>query len=1177
MSLRSFTALCGFIALAVGVAVLCGWALDIEFLKSPLPGSASFKPNAAIGIAAAGAALMLALYADTPRRRAVVAMLALFVGALAGATLVEYAFHITLGIDTLLFAAPSAPIGAVASFTTLRPSFAAALELALVSLALLSLLSSSRLARLMLWLASLLGILIASFALMSYAYGRDTLYAVGPFSSVAVPASATFLLLFAALLLRSCQDSLRLPLISLVLLVLAPLTAVMVYFAHAERQNALAANRERAEALARLLSVEFGEIFGQADALLQHVVRVDDPTRGLDQCRRDLQSLASLYPWINLMRMSDRAGNTTCASKTQLAVNNIADRKFFLDAIRQRRFVVSEVFQARFTKELVMVAGRPLIRDNEVAGLASLGMDLWIFSEIVQRAGADASTTVTVLDQGGRVVAQDAGGPSLLGEDLVESPIVQQSLMDGTGTSDAVDWYGHERLFAFHAVPDTPVVVLVGLDKAALLQSIDQTLQGRMYLIVLIMGMAALASLIGGEVLIFRPLRKLAQTAGRIEQGDLTARPDITGRAEVGALGRAFATMADAVADRERQLNEALARHAAVFESAIDGIITLNESGSIESVNPAAERLFGHPAASLVRRGIATVLSDPKAPDAAPFGDLKGTVSGLGRVREMRGLRADGSRFPADVALSEMTLGAHRLMVAVVRDASERKRVDRLKSEFVSTVSHELRTPLTSIAGSLGLLVGGAAGLIPDGAKRLMTIAHQNSQRLIRLINDILDLEKIESGKLTFTRKPLDLGTLAEDAVEANQGFAQTRDVRLALDVVEHDDITVLGDRDRLMQVVTNLLSNAIKFSPAGGEVRVSVRQHDCSARLSVADQGPGIPLEFRSRIFGKFAQADSSDTRQKGGTGLGLAIAKEIAERHGGNVSFESELGHGTVFHLDLPSAAPILIGNEQEMAADVLLVEDDADTATVLRQMLSASGLSVAVASTAAQAEALTSMVRFQVILVDLGLPDRDGISLIRVLREQERTRRTPIIVVTAQPRGDAEGAAAAALEVLDWIEKPVEPARLKAALELAVGAAGFARILHVDDDPDVRQIVARSLATAGTTHSVSTRAEAERAVAAFDYDVVILDMNLTDGSGSELLPKLKTSTGASIPVVVFSAHDADPDLARKVASVLTKTHNSLEQLGQIVARLCRSARARDQEQPDQAKSDQARLKVS
>src|SRR5262249_28981622 len=247
---------------------------------------------------------------------------------------------------------------------------------------------------------------------------------------------------------------------------------------------------------------------------------------------------------------------------------------------------------------------------------------------------------------------------------------------------------------------------------------------------------------------------------------------------------------------RERRLNDALVRHQAVFDSVIDGIITINESGSIESLNPAAERLFGYKAAALLHRHIMVLLpSGDDQEGSHPIRDLRRALLGIGQVREIEGRRADGSEFPADVALSEMQLGERRLMVAIVRDASERKRVDRLKNEFVSTVSHELRTPLTSIAGSLGLLAGGAAGAIPDGAKRLITIAHQNSQRLIRLINDILDLEKIESGKLAFKRAPLDLDQLAAEAVEANQGFAQAHGARLTLHEAQ-DDVSVLGDRD---------------------------------------------------------------------------------------------------------------------------------------------------------------------------------------------------------------------------------------------------------------------------------------------------------------------------------------------------------------------------------------------
>jgi PAS domain S-box-containing protein len=965
-------------------------------------------------------------------------------------------------------------------------------------------------------------------------------------------------ILFAAMLLWSCRNSLRLPLVSLAMFILAPLAAVMVFFAHAEGQNALSDSRARAESLATLLAAEQGEVFDQAEGLLRHLVRVSDIRIRAPQCDKVLESLGSLYPWITWLKVSNTAGATICTSNPRFASINIGDRDYFLEAMRSRRFVISDALIARSTNEPRLVAALALTENDKVTGVISLGINLSVFGDLLRRAGLGADTAATIVDRDGTVIAHEPGS-NHVGTNLASSPVVAHAMAQRIGTVDAPDWNGRQRLFAFRAVANVNTVVLVGLDMRSVIGSVDRTLQGRLFFITLIMAAAAIASLLGSELLIFRPLRKLAKTARLIEEGDLTARPATTGSGEVGALSRALGKMADAVADREQRLSDALTRHTAVFDSAIDGIVTVNESGSIESLNPAAERLFGHAAATIVRRRITTVLPNDATQQHPSFGGLRRAGSELGHVREMQGLRADGSTFAADVALSEMSLGGRPLIVAVVRDATERKRNDRLKNEFVSTVSHELRTPLTSIAGSLGLLAGGAVGAMPDGAKRLVAIAHQNTQRLVRLINDILDLEKIESGKLAFEHGPVELCGLAAEVIEANQALAQANGVHLALETGGADvtvlDMTVLGDRDRLIQVVTNLLSNAIKFSAAGGDVRVVVEQRDAMARLSVIDRGPGIPAEFRSRIFSKFAQADSSDTRQKGGTGLGLAISKEIAERHGGSLSFETELGRGTAFHVDLPSLAPLAAQDASDQSADVLAIEDDHDTVEVLRQMLARSGFTMASAATARQAEAMTATGGYKVILVDLGLPDRDGIGLIRAIRARATTRQTPIIVVTARSRNIADAQKTLALEVFDWIEKPVDPDRLRTALESAAGPSKPARILHVEDDPDVRQLVGQALARVGAIHSVGTLTEAADAIAASYFDIVVLDMNLPDGSGSDLIPKLRRPSGDSIPIVVFSARDADPNLAQKVEFVLTKTHNSLDDLVRVVARLCRS----------------------
>jgi signal transduction histidine kinase len=274
-----------------------------------------------------------------------------------------------------------------------------------------------------------------------------------------------------------------------------------------------------------------------------------------------------------------------------------------------------------------------------------------------------------------------------------------------------------------------------------------------------------------------------------------------------------------------------------------------------------------------------------------------------GLVREITARRADGARFPTDLALGAMELPDGRHLVAMIRDISDRKRAEQLKDEFVSTVSHELRTPLTSIAGSLGLLSGGAAGPLPPKAERLTEIAHANCERLIRLINDILDIQKIESGNLRFDKAPVSLAQLVSRSVEDLRGYGDGLGVRMTLDL--RSDPVILADSDRMIQVITNLLSNAIKFSPTGETVELVLERKGSNGRLSIRDHGPGVPEAFRDQIFSKFAQADSTDTRQKGGTGLGLAISKEIVERHGGRVSFESWAGRGATFQVDLPVLA--------------------------------------------------------------------------------------------------------------------------------------------------------------------------------------------------------------------------------------------------------------------------------
>jgi signal transduction histidine kinase len=244
-----------------------------------------------------------------------------------------------------------------------------------------------------------------------------------------------------------------------------------------------------------------------------------------------------------------------------------------------------------------------------------------------------------------------------------------------------------------------------------------------------------------------------------------------------------------------------------------------------------------------------------------------------------------------------------RGLLRALRYATERKRLERLKDEFVSTVSHELRTPLTSITGSLGLLMGKAVGVLSEPAARLLEIAHNNSQRLVRLVNDILDIEKLESGHAVFDFRKIEVRSLVEQTVESMRGYAGAHGVKVRVEAAVAVD-AVRADTDRLAQVVTNLLSNAIKFSPPDGEVVIAVEKEAevNVVRITVRDHGPGISADFRPRIFERFAQADATNARRKGGTGLGLSISKQIIDRLGGDIGFADAPGGGTIFYVELP-----------------------------------------------------------------------------------------------------------------------------------------------------------------------------------------------------------------------------------------------------------------------------------
>jgi PAS domain S-box-containing protein len=336
------------------------------------------------------------------------------------------------------------------------------------------------------------------------------------------------------------------------------------------------------------------------------------------------------------------------------------------------------------------------------------------------------------------------------------------------------------------------------------------------------------------------------------------------------------------------------------IEAAPTGMLLTDLAGSIVLVNAQVEHLFGFPRSELLGQPIELLVPERFRAAIADFrpGFPVDLTQPLG---EFRARRKDGSEVPVEIGLTHLVTSEGEFVLSSIVDLSQRLEIDRIRNEFVSTVSHELRTPLTSIRGSLGLLQSGAMGALSTEAAAMVVIAYKNSGRLVRIINDILDIGTMDSGALTLQMGVVRLAELLQQSVEANANFAEQCEVRFLLEAPSVADM-VMADPDRLTQVVANLLSNAAKFSPPGGDVVIRVRRGTTTLRIEVEDSGAGIPEAFKARVFEKFAQADASAARRFEGTGLGLNIARKLVEAMGGSIGFYSAPDHGSIFYVELP-----------------------------------------------------------------------------------------------------------------------------------------------------------------------------------------------------------------------------------------------------------------------------------
>lgn len=601
----------------------------------------------------------------------------------------------------------------------------------------------------------------------------------------------------------------------------------------------------------------------------------------------------------------------------------------------------------------------------------------------------------------------------------------------------------------------------------------------------------------------------------------------------------------------------------AVLNAAPCAIFSVDESGAILSANPYAEQLFELDRTDFegkhLQEFVVLPSDDDEAERALSITDSR-TIDSEGV--KVKALCPTGADFPAMLLVREIAKRKKTDFVAVLTDLSEQerlmtakadlaeqKRMDQMKSEFVSTVSHELRTPLTSIKGSLGLFRSSLLGELSEHGRSMIDIAYSNCDRLVRLINDILDLEKIEAGKLSFVFEQTELSPLLAHTIETNRAYAREHNVDIVLEDAD-EKILIETDPDRFEQVVTNLLSNAVKFSPNGATVRVCVELIGDDVRISIIDSGPGISDEFQTRIFRRFSQADSSDDREKGGTGLGLSISKAIIDAHGGTIDFDTSAENGSAFYFDLPRIKPdsdtgLATGNYTNT---ILICEDDADIARLLSMLIADMGFESKICTTAEHAKTLLSQNTFAAMTLDLTLPGQNGIDLIRELRENPDTINLPIIIVSAATQADMSELDGDAVSVIDWLQKPIDENALRNCIGVATQLSqdgGGIRILHVEDDDDHLMIV-QNLVGATARLDMARSCESARALLREnDYDLVILDLQLPDGRGEALFSEINAKGENSPQVLVFSVQELSETLMPQVRAAMIKSRTSNEAL--------------------------------
>ena len=560
-------------------------------------------------------------------------------------------------------------------------------------------------------------------------------------------------------------------------------------------------------------------------------------------------------------------------------------------------------------------------------------------------------------------------------------------------------------------------------------------------------------------------------------------------------------------------------------ETAIDGILVVDMTGHALLVNNQFARILNIPEEVILAKDdkklIGHALTQLKDPDAF-----------LERVNYLYSHETektrdeiefkDGRVFDRYSSPLQASTGELYGRIWYFRDISEHRDLERTKSELISVVSHELRTPLTSIRGALGLLAGGLLRSHPEKAERMLEIAVSNTDRLVRLINDILDLERMESGKLNMEKQNCNAAELMTQAVDSVRDLAEKAGITLSVSL---HSARLWVDPDRIIQALVNLLSNAIKFSTRGGAIWLSATPRADQILFQVKDQGRGIPQEKRESIFERFQQVDATDRREKGGTGLGLPITRSIVQQHDGRIWVESTLGQGSTFSFTLPilPAETILVGDGSG-ARKILVGAAEADICTTVQAFLNQPGYTVMVSSSWQEVIDRATIDCPDAILLDSSLPGMESLEAINVLKRKSHTQDVPVIGFGGTAPDEVH---LTSLGMAGWVTKPLNEGSLLRALESVLGKPCEApRVLVVEDDTDLARVLTTIFERHGAVvFHARTGQEAVRVCPQFIPDLIVLDVMLPELDGFGVVEQLRQHEYLQhLPLAVYSVKELD-----------------------------------------------------